>query len=63
MPAPEAEALPVPLPAPESNDADIERIEFGGASGRISHIEGVRGTTTVIWVEEEDEPADSERSL
>jgi anti-sigma factor RsiW len=58
--------LPTPvddLPAPDSNDADIERIEFSGASGQISRIEGVRGTTTVIWVEEDDQPADSERSL
>ncbi len=61
--APAAPPMPGPLPAPESNDAEIERIEFGGASGRISHIEGVRGTTTVIWVEEDEEPADSERSL
>lgn len=51
------------LPSPDSNDADIERIEFGGASGQISRIEGVRGTTTVIWVEEDDQPADTERSL
>lgn len=56
-------SLPEPLPAPESNEADVERIEFGGASGRISKIEGVRGTTTVIWIEEDEEPIDSERSL
>lgn len=60
----DADALaPEPLPAAESNDADVERIEFGGASGRISKIEGVRGTTTVIWIEEDEEPIDSEQSL
>ena len=51
-----------PLPLPERNDADLELIEFGGKAGRISRIEGQRGTTTVIWVVE-DEPIDSERSL
>lgn len=56
-------SFPEPLPAPESNEADVERIEFGGASGRISKIEGVRGTTTVIWIEEDEEPIDNERSL
>ena len=56
-------SLPEPLPVPDSNEADVERIEFGGASGRISKIEGVRGTTTVIWIEEDEEPIDSERSL
>jgi hypothetical protein len=51
-----------PFPAPESNDAEIRRIEFGGKSGRISTIEGAKGTTTVIWISEE-EPIDSERPL
>jgi anti-sigma factor RsiW len=51
-----------PFPAPESNEAEIRRIEFGGKSGRISTIEGARGTTTVIWISEE-EPIDSERPL
>ena len=27
-------SLPEPLPVPDSNEADVERIEFGGASGR-----------------------------
>ena len=51
------------FPQPESNDAEIEKIEFGGRSGTISHIQGSRGTTTVIWVHEDEEPVDSERSL
>jgi hypothetical protein len=51
------------FPQPESNDAEIEKIEFGGRSGTISHIQGSRGTTTVIWVQEDEEPVDSERSL
>ena len=54
---------PSPLDVPESNEAEIERIEFGGNTGRISRIEGVRGTTTVIWIEEDEAPVESERSL
>jgi hypothetical protein len=61
--APPALLAPPPPIAPSgANDAEIERIEFGGRSGRISTIEGRRGTTTVIWVSEE-EPVPSERSL
>ena len=60
-PAPDP-AQDTPFPAPESNDADIQRIEFGGRTGRVSQIEGTRGTTTVIWVSEE-EPSESERPL
>lgn len=48
---------------PVSNEAEIERIEFGGRSGTISKVEGARGTTTVIWVQEDEEPVESERSL
>ena len=51
------------FPVPESNEAEIERIEFGGRSGTITKIEGTRGTTTVIWVHEDEDPVDSERSL
>jgi len=47
----------------KSNEADIEQIEFGGRSGTVSQFHGSRGTTTVIWVQEDDEPIDSERSL
>jgi anti-sigma factor RsiW len=46
----------------ESDDAQIETIEFGGRVGRVEQVEGRRGTTTVIWVSDE-EPAESERSL
>jgi anti-sigma factor RsiW len=49
--------------APRSNEAEVERIEFGGHSGHIEQLEGSKGTTTVIWIEEDDEPVDSERSL
>ncbi|RMG99974.1 MAG: hypothetical protein D6705_01655 [Deltaproteobacteria bacterium] len=45
-----------------SNEAEVEFIEFQGSSGRIERIEGRRGTTTVIWVRE-DEPVDTERDL
>ncbi len=48
---------------PESNNAEIETIEFGGLSGSVAQIEGTRGTTTVIWVVEDEELIDSERSL
>ncbi len=51
------------FPQPEPGEAEIKRIEFGGRTGTISQIEGNRGTTTVIWVTEDEEPVDSERSL
>ncbi len=50
------------FPAPALYEAEIERIEFSGRSGRIGTIEGKRGTTTVIWVSD-DEPTPGERSL
>lgn len=50
------------FPQPEPGEAEIRRIEFGGRSGTISRVEGSRGTTTVIWVNDQD-PIDSERSL
>lgn len=61
-PAP-ADEEPVDFDVPDSNEAEVERIEFGGHSGHIEQLEGSRGTTTVIWIEEDDEPVDSERSL
>lgn len=61
--APPVEHDPEEFPAPTSNEAEIERIEFGGRSGTISQVEGSRGTTTVIWVQEDEEPVESERSL
>lgn len=57
--APDAEIFP----QPEPGEAEIRRIEFGGQMGTISQVEGTRGTTTVIWVTEEEDPVDSERSL
>ncbi len=56
---PEVEAV---FPLPEMYEAEIERIEFGGKNGRIGTIEGKRGTTTVIWVSDED-AAPGQRSL
>lgn len=56
-----AEAEPS-FPEPDMREADIERIEFSGKQGRIGTIEGKRGTTTVIWVSDED-PGTGERSL
>jgi hypothetical protein len=50
------------VPAPALGEAEIERIEFGGKAGRIGTIEGKRGTTTVIWISE-DEPRAAGRSL
>lgn len=57
--APETDAV---FPAPDMHEAEIERIEFGGKNGRIGTIEGKRGTTTVIWVSDEDTPP-GQRSL
>jgi anti-sigma factor RsiW len=45
------------IPAPSIGEAEIERIEFGGKAGRIGTIEGKRGTTTVIWISEDEPPA------
>ncbi|MCA9720615.1 MAG: hypothetical protein H6713_26265 [Myxococcales bacterium] len=52
-----------PFPQPNEEAAEIEQIEFGGNGGQIGQIEGKTGTVTVIWVTEEDDPADSERAL
>jgi hypothetical protein len=60
---PSPEIAPEMFPQPEPGEAEIRRIEFGGRTGTISQVEGSRGTTTVIWVTEEDGPVDSERSL
>jgi hypothetical protein len=47
------------FPEPKPTEADIHRVDFGGHNGRISQT----GTVTVLFVEEEAEPKDSERSL
>ncbi|KIG16415.1 hypothetical protein DB30_04459 [Enhygromyxa salina] len=60
---PSPEIAPEMYPQPEPGEAEIRRIEFGGRTGTISQVEGTRGTTTVIWVTEDDGPVDSERSL
>lgn len=62
-PQPTDEGAATEFEAPKSNEAEVERIEFGGHSGHIEQLEGSKGTTTVIWIEEDDEPVDSERSL
>ncbi|MCA9659739.1 MAG: zf-HC2 domain-containing protein [Myxococcales bacterium] len=74
-PAPK-ETAPAPAPAdegliaakvddalPANSEAEIQRIEFGGKTGRIDRIESKQGITTVIWISEDDETTDSERSL
>lgn len=63
-PAPPAESMPSegklpPMPVPESSEAEIHGIEFGGKHGRISNT----GTVTVLYVEEDETPPKSERSL
>ncbi|PRP97435.1 hypothetical protein ENSA5_34270 [Enhygromyxa salina] len=62
-PEPSPEVDPEMFPQPEPGQAEIRRIEFGGQTGTISQVEGSRGTTTVIWVTEDEAPVDSERSL
>lgn len=47
------------LPVPHAAEADIQGIEFGGKHGRISHT----GVSTVLYVEEDETPQKSERSL
>lgn len=61
-PTTDDQEAPEMFPQPEPGEAEIRRIEFGGQSGSISQVESTRGTTTVIWVVDED-PVDSERSL
>lgn len=48
-----------PMPVPEGSEAEIHGIEFGGKHGRISNT----GTVTVLYVEEDETPPKSERSL
>jgi negative regulator of sigma E activity len=48
-----------PMPVPETSEAEIHGIEFGGKHGRISNT----GTVTVLYVEEDETPTNSERSL
>lgn len=62
-PEPSPQVDPEMFPQPEPGEAEIRRIEFGGHVGTISQLEGTRGTTTVIWVTEDEGPVDSERSL
>ena len=60
--SPEPEPKPEPalaFPEPKPSEADIHRVDFGGNNGRISQT----GTVTVLFVEEDAEPKDSERSL
>ena len=58
-PAPSPESKLPPMPVPESSEAEIHGIDFGGKHGRISHT----GTVTVLYVEEDETPPNSERSL
>ncbi len=58
--APEAQG---PFPKPNEAAAEIEEIDFGTNGGQIDQIEGKSGTVTVIWVTEDEDPADSERAL
>jgi anti-sigma factor RsiW len=61
--APTPDSEPEVFPQPEPGEAEIRRIEFGGQTGTISQVAGTRGTTTVIWVTEDENPVDSERPL
>ncbi|MEM6290393.1 MAG: hypothetical protein AAGA54_03980 [Myxococcota bacterium] len=47
------------MPKPKKVEAEIHGVEFSGHTGRISKT----GTVTVLYLEEEAEPKDSERSL
>jgi len=44
---------------PKPGDAELHNVEFAGRRGRVAQT----GTVTVLYVEEEVEPKDSERSL
>jgi len=58
-PAPSTDSRLPPMPVPEDSEAEIHGIDFGGKHGRISHT----GTVTVLYVEEDETPPNSERSL
>jgi hypothetical protein len=47
------------MPKPKKVEAEIHGVDFSGHTGRISKT----GTVTVLYLEEEAEPQDSERSL
>lgn len=47
------------LPKPKKVEAEIHGVEFSGRTGRISKT----GTVTVLYLEEEAQPKDTERSL
>ncbi len=47
------------LPSPKKAEAEIHGVEFSGHTGRISKT----GTVTVLYLEEEAQPKDTERSL
>lgn len=47
------------LPSPKKVEAKIHGVEFSGHTGRISKT----GTVTVLYLEEEVQPKDTERSL
>ncbi len=47
------------MPKPKKVEAEIHGVEFSGRSGLISKT----GTVTVLYLEEEADPKDSERSL
>ncbi len=49
----------VDLPKPKKVEAEIHGVEFSGHTGRISKT----GTVTVLYLEEEAQPKDTERSL
>jgi anti-sigma factor RsiW len=55
----EADPPALAFPEPKPSEADIHRVDFGGHQGRISQT----GTVTVLFVEEDEQPKDSERSL
>lgn len=65
-PAPAPTPSPMPevspetdLPKPKKVEAEIHGVEFSGHTGRISKT----GTVTVLYLEEEAQPKDTERSL
>ena len=58
-PAPPDVSTETDLPKPKKVEAEIHGVEFSGHTGRISNT----GTVTVLYLEEEAQPKDTERSL
>ncbi len=52
-----------PFPAPAPGVAEFKQLEFGVSRGHVGTLEGKSGTVTVVFLNEDEEPASGERPL